>query len=194
MAMWYEAGLSEAMLGSGSWQLGETGTKYMKTIKVSSTHLASLINDILDAAAASKGKLAIKMEKVGRSYGIALRRCICEPRQLKVTILCMCVQANLDKLVAEVIDSSSQLVKPHVSLEKKVDPVTPTITADKKRLTQILYNLIGNALKFTHKGSVTVEVKPDIYGKQVWNHQAATSVMLPCQSSRICFGHGVPIL
>ncbi len=59
-----QAGLSEAMLGSGPWQLGETGQKYMKTIKTSSMHLASLINDILDAAAATKGKLAIKLEKV----------------------------------------------------------------------------------------------------------------------------------
>ena len=40
-------GLSEAMLGSGPWQLGETGQRYMKTIKTSSLHLASLINDIL---------------------------------------------------------------------------------------------------------------------------------------------------
>ena len=52
------------MLGSGPWQLGEVGQKYMKTIKTSSLHLSSLINDILDAAAASKGKLAIKLEKV----------------------------------------------------------------------------------------------------------------------------------
>lgn len=52
------------MLGPGSWNLGETGARYMKTIKTSATHLASLINDILDAAAASKGKLGIKMEKV----------------------------------------------------------------------------------------------------------------------------------
>ena len=53
------------MLGSGPWQLGEMGQKYMKTIKTSSLHLSSLINDILDAAAATKGKLAIKLEKVG---------------------------------------------------------------------------------------------------------------------------------
>ena len=58
------AGLSEAMLGSGPWQLGEMGQKYMKTIKTSSLHLSALINDILDAAAATKGKLAIKLEKV----------------------------------------------------------------------------------------------------------------------------------
>ena len=64
--VWYHsnAGLSEAMLGSGPWQLGEMGQKYMKTIKTSSLHLSALINDILDAAAATKGKLAIKLEKV----------------------------------------------------------------------------------------------------------------------------------
>ena len=59
------------------------------------------------------------------------------------------------------MDISAQLVRKTVTLEKRVHPTTPAITADKKRLTQIMYNLIGNALKFTHKGSVTVEVKPD---------------------------------
>ena len=58
------AGLSEAMLRGGSWQLGEKGTHYIKTIKNSSHHLANIINDILDAAAFSKGRLVIKREKV----------------------------------------------------------------------------------------------------------------------------------
>ena len=73
-----------------------------------------------------------------------------------------------------------------MTLEKRIDPATPVITADKKRLTQILYNLVGNALKFTHKGSVTVEVKPDISGKQVqkpssWNRSlhSITSMQVP---------------
>lgn len=52
------------MLEDGPWQLGELGLKYMRTIKTSAIHLASLINDILDAAAATKGKLAIKLEQV----------------------------------------------------------------------------------------------------------------------------------
>lgn len=80
----------------------------------------------------------------------------------------MSAQANLDKLVSDVIDSSSQLVRANVVLDKKIDSSTPVITADKKRLTQILYNLIGNALKFTHKGSVIVEVKPEHSLKMVW--------------------------
>ncbi len=60
-----DAGLSEAMLRGGSWQLGEKGTHYIKTIKNSSHHLANIINDILDAAAFSKGRLVIKREKAG---------------------------------------------------------------------------------------------------------------------------------
>lgn len=52
------------MLRPGSWSLGEKGTHYIKTIKNSSNHLATLINDILDAAAMAKGKLVIKQETV----------------------------------------------------------------------------------------------------------------------------------
>lgn len=58
------AGLSEAMLRPGSWTLGDKGTHYIRTIKNSSNHLATLINDILDAASMAKGKLVIKQETV----------------------------------------------------------------------------------------------------------------------------------
>ena len=54
------------MLRPGSWSLGEKGTHYIKTIKNSSNHLATLINDILDAAAMAKGKLVIKQETVSQ--------------------------------------------------------------------------------------------------------------------------------
>lgn len=64
----HDAGLSEAMLRGGAWQLGEKGTHYIKTIKNSSHHLANIINDILDAAAFSKGRLVIKREKARPLY------------------------------------------------------------------------------------------------------------------------------
>ncbi len=59
------------MLRGGSWQLGEKGTHYIKTIKNSSHHLANIINDILDAAAFSKGRLVIKREKASL-YAVTL--------------------------------------------------------------------------------------------------------------------------
>ncbi|KAK9794043.1 hypothetical protein WJX73_001341 [Symbiochloris irregularis] len=131
-------GLSEAMLDDGPWKLGELGTKYMRTIKTSSIHLASLINDILDAAAASKGTLAIKLER-----------------------------AYLDQIVLDVMEVSAQLAKRNVQLVHNVHPDTPCIIADKKRLTQILFNLVGNALKFTHSGTVVVDVRPAKSGTEV---------------------------
>ncbi|KAL3153016.1 Hexokinase-3 [Trebouxia sp. C0009 RCD-2024] len=124
-------GLSEAMLRPGSWSLGEKGTHYIKTIKNSSNHLATLINDILDAAAMAKGKLVIKQETV-----------------------------DLKKVVEHVCDTAGHLLKPNVTLEKMVDQSTPLIAGDGSRIVQILYNLVGNSAKFTTEGSITVMLKP----------------------------------
>lgn len=77
------------------------------------------------------------------------------------------LQAHLDQIVQDVMDVSAQLVKKNVSLVHEVDPATPVIIADKKRLTQILFNLTGNALKFTHHGTVMVHVKPAASGTEV---------------------------
>ncbi|KAL0026791.1 hypothetical protein WJX77_001496 [Trebouxia sp. C0004] len=123
-------GLSEAMLRPGSWSLGDKGTHYIKTIKNSSNHLATLINDILDAAAMAKGKLVIKQETV-----------------------------DLKKVVDHVCDTAGHLLKPRVSLEKMVDQTTPSIAGDGSRIVQILYNLVGNSAKFTTDGSITVMLK-----------------------------------
>ncbi|KAK9850454.1 hypothetical protein WJX84_010724 [Apatococcus fuscideae] len=63
-------------------------------------------------------------------------------------------------------DQASQLVKPRVVIKRRFDSRTPAITADTRRLTQILYNLIGNAVKFTSKGSIIVDVRPDPNGSE----------------------------
>ena len=81
--------------------------------------------------------------------------------------MCGVAQAHLDNIVMDVMEIAAQLVKQNVKLVHNVDPATPVITADKKRLTQILYNLIGNALKFTRQGTVVVSVKPAPSGTEV---------------------------
>ena len=77
------------------------------------------------------------------------------------------VQAHLDRIVAEAIDTSQQLIKKHVTLEKRIAQNVPVITADKRKVMQILYNLIGNAAKFTSKGSILVDVKLEPGGQEV---------------------------
>ncbi len=39
--------------------------------------------------------------------------------------------------------------------------VPQIIQSDRKRLKQVLFNLIGNALKFTYKGGITLDVQKD---------------------------------
>ena len=49
----------------------------------------------------------------------------------------------------------------YLELINKTDPKTPTIYADRARIIEILNNLISNGIKYTEKGSVTVETKYD---------------------------------
>ena len=74
------------------------------------------------------------------------------------------------------MDTSTQLIKKNVTLEKRISQTTPVITADKRKLMQILYNLIGNAAKFTSKGSILIEVKPEAGGQEV-SSVVATDVL-----------------
>ena len=46
-------------------------------------------------------------------------------------------------MLSNVMDTVAQLAKSNVRLVHHVDPSLPSITGDKKRLMQILYNLIG---------------------------------------------------
>ena len=76
------------------------------------------------------------------------------------------VQVNLDRLVGDVLDVCSQMVKPSVTLDKHIEPSTPKITGDKKRLTQILHNLVRLVLVDRKTFAECV----------LWQHLAALSV------------------
>lgn len=81
------------MLRGGSWQLGEKGTHYVKTIKNSSHHLANIINDILDAAAFSKGRLVIKREKA--SAHVSLHPAVDAAGSTLLKAHCSCALSDL---------------------------------------------------------------------------------------------------
>eukprot|EP00798_Chlamydomonas_sp_ICE-L_P018021 gene18021-24433_t len=87
-----------------------------------------LINDVLDAATLKQGTMVIKHEKV-----------------------------NIKRVVSDVLALCSPLMKKGVRLVNKVDSQIPKIVGDTGRIAQILYNLLGNAAKFTMSGTVTVK-------------------------------------
>jgi len=112
----------------------EERREYLQTIKANGNHLLSIINDILDLSKIEAGKLVIAHEPVD---------------------------------VSETIDAVSSLLRVRAE-EKQLDlnvryntPVPRTIHCDPIRLRQILMNLVGNAIKFTELGSVTIAVSLD---------------------------------
>jgi CheY-like chemotaxis protein/two-component sensor histidine kinase len=99
--------------------------RYIANISISSNFLLSLINDILDISKIEAGKMPLEMTAVRLPVLIDTIRTITKP------------QAMDKKIHLE------------FSLE---DGLPDTIIADGMRLTQIIMNLVGNALKFTPEG------------------------------------------
>ncbi len=109
----------------------EDQTLYLKAIKTAAENLKVIINDILDLASIESGKL--KFEKIN---------------------------FNLDETIRSLVDTFRlQSHEKGVMLEYKMDPKIPELLiGDPVRLNQILINLISNALKFTHQGSIKISV------------------------------------
>ncbi len=107
-------------------------SKYLQIIERNSSQLLRLIDDILDLSKIEAGKLALeKME-------FQLPEFLCELSSLKA------FKAQEKGILFELL------------LEAKIPNF---ICTDPTRLRQILINLIGNAIKFTEKGKVSVSVR-----------------------------------
>ena len=103
--------------------------EYLKVLKFSAENLLTLINDILDFSKIEAGK--IEFEKI---------------------------DFNFWKLITNISDAFQQkAIEKGLKLKLLLDQQLPTnLVGDPVRLSQILTNLISNAVKFTKKGSVIV--------------------------------------
>jgi diguanylate cyclase (GGDEF)-like protein len=105
--------------------------EYVEIAAGSAESLLGLIDDILDFSKLDSGKMQVDQQH----FNLA--------DLLEEIMLLLCTQAqrkNLD--IAYLID----------------DEVPEILQGDSGRLRQVLINLLGNALKFTHKGEVSIEV------------------------------------
>ena len=122
-------GMSQLLLDT---PLDDQQQEYARIIYNSANNLLAILNDILDFSKIEAGRLEIE--------NIAINL----PETVRGTVELMTAQA-LDKGLAL-----------HCSIESN----TPCgLSGDPGRLRQILLNLIGNAIKFTNTGAVTVEAK-----------------------------------
>ncbi|HYM07335.1 MAG TPA: ATP-binding protein [Terriglobales bacterium] len=78
-----------------------------------------------------------------------------------------------------------------LELDCRIHPDTPQVIAgDPVRLRQILMNLVGNAIKFTEQGEVTVQVEPHAGGEgEIWLHfrVADTGIGIPAAKQAAIF-------
>ena len=102
----------------------------LKSIAGNGRFVTQLLNDILDLAKVEAGKLKIE-------------KSLCSPVQL--------VSELVDLLQNRAQERDTQL-----SLQL-LNPVPKEITTDPIRLRQILFNLVGNAIKFTDRGHIQIE-------------------------------------
>lgn len=112
--------------------LNQKQAEYVETIGYAGNLLSGIVGDILDFSKIEAGKLQLE--------------------NITFSMRSMC--ANLEKMFIEKTKRKGITLLFDVSLTE--DDV---LVADKLRLTQVLVNLINNAIKFTYSGSITVTIQ-----------------------------------
>jgi signal transduction histidine kinase/CheY-like chemotaxis protein len=126
--------LSQILLDRMDGELTEEQDKQVRFIKNSAQDLSDLVNDLLDLAKVEAGKVTIR------------------PTRFDIKTLFAALRGMLRPLLAQ--NSSVRLIfdDPDEDIE---------IYSDEGKLSQILRNLISNALKFTERGEVRIFVSRD---------------------------------
>jgi signal transduction histidine kinase len=102
-------------------------------IQKSGEHLLGLINDVLDISKIEAGRIELKLSENAPEV----------PIEVAIGRTASLAKAKGLELIAEIHDE------------------LPHCTFDLQRITQVLFNLAGNAIKFTHEGEVRIGAKTD---------------------------------
>jgi len=124
-------GITEAMLKGSDGELNNRQKKDLSVIASSSRRLANLVNDILDYSKMRNGDILLNIR----------------PIQIEGVI-------NSVVSVFKQVNQSKEY-----DIFSEVSEGLPPVLADENRVVQILYNLVGNAVKFTVRGYVKVSAR-----------------------------------
>ncbi|MFA6111592.1 MAG: two-component regulator propeller domain-containing protein [Candidatus Latescibacterota bacterium] len=108
----------------------ERQLRNLENIQTSAGHLLTMINEILELSRVESGRLEVRPQQV-----------------------------DLKQLAMECAAAVSPLVNPAVELRQELAE-TPSLRTDPEILRKVLMNLLGNAVKFTTQGSITLSVQP----------------------------------
>jgi len=124
-------GITEAMLRGSEGKLNKGQRQGLSIIALSSRRLANLVNDILDYSRLKHDSIQLNLKTL-RIKGI-----------VETTI----------QVFQQLYDQEK------IKISHALPENLPSVRADENRLAQIMYNLIGNAVKYTTRGYIRVTAK-----------------------------------
>jgi len=153
--------LTNLLIENRGGNLTEKQVEFAETIRSSGNELLNLINDILDLSKVESGKLEIIAE---------------------------------DVLLEDLADYVRQNFY-HVTREKSLDlfvefneGLPKTIRTDRRRVEQIIKNLVSNAVKFTQKGEVRFRIdRPEYDGNKIAFKVSDTGIGIPQDKQKLIF-------
>jgi signal transduction histidine kinase len=126
-------GFANILLKNRGGNLNPKDLTYLERISDNGQHLLGLINDVLDLAKVEAGRMEVELAPVA---------------------LGELVQETLEQMEGRVLSGQ-------VALRAELPDDLQQFETDADKLKQVLINLIGNAIKFTEEGSITVRVEAD---------------------------------
>jgi signal transduction histidine kinase len=124
-------GYTELMADGAYGEPSEKMLGILKRLEANGKHLLGLINDVLDLSKIEAGQLVLELSDY----------CIQDIAQT--------VRSTLEPLAAD----------KKLAFKVELAPDLPPGHGDGRRLTQVLFNLVGNAIKFTDAGEVAIKVE-----------------------------------
>jgi len=126
-------GFTHIVLKNKHGNLSQSDINYLERVAKNGEHLLNLINDVLDLSRIEAGKTVLEIQST-----------------------------RLDDLLIETIQQlEDQATRKKLDLEIGIPESVSPIETDKEKLRQILINLIGNAVKFTEEGFVSIQLTVD---------------------------------
>ena len=130
-------GLTESLIDGATGELSDNTKSNLSMIAASGRRLSSLVNDILDFSQLKHRNIDLQIKPVAI-------------REIVGVVLMLC---------------QSLIGKKSLQLVNNISADLPLVDADENRLQQVLYNLIGNAIKFTEMGAI--EISANLQNSQI---------------------------
>ncbi|UCC89267.1 MAG: UPF0175 family protein [Anaerolineales bacterium] len=125
-------GFAKFMLNEGAGPLTDMQRTDLSAIYSSGQHLLGLVDDILDLSKIEAGKVTLERE-------------LLDFHEIAAGIMSLAIALISDK---------------PIELKEEIAARLPPVYADRKRVRQIILNLVSNAAKFTDKGYISLRVEP----------------------------------